>query len=142
MISCRFIAMPMWFVGGFRVHRGVMPFVVLIILYNLAGFIALVPYWNEPDPRTFMLQSLYLAVTAIFFVAFFNERTDERISLCLKAFAASTIFGAVTGIIGYFNVAGTGEIFRDLRPCRRHIQGPERVRLLPHHGSALLPAAA
>jgi hypothetical protein len=105
------IAMPMWFIGGFRIHRGIVPFVILIILYNLAGFIALVPYWNEPDPRMFMLQSLYLAVTAIFFVAFFNERTDERISLCLKAFAASTVFGAMTGIIGYFNVAGTGEIF-------------------------------
>ena len=105
------IAMPLWFVGGFRVHRGIVPFVVLIILYNLAGFIALVPYWNEPDPRIFMLQSLYLAITAIFFVVFFNERTGERIALCLKAFAASTIFGAVTGIVGYFNLADTGEIF-------------------------------
>ncbi|HWG03573.1 MAG TPA: hypothetical protein VG271_01040 [Beijerinckiaceae bacterium] len=105
------IAMPMWFVGGFRVHRGVIPFVVLIILYNVAGFISLVPYWNEPDPRAFMLQSLYLAITAIFFVIFFNERTEERIALCLKAFAASTVFGALTGIIGYFDIAGTGEIF-------------------------------
>ena len=105
------IAMPMWFVGGFRVHRGVIPFVAIILLYNLAGFIALVPYWNEPDPRTFMLQSLYLAITAIFFVIFFNERTEERISLCLKAFAASTIVGALAGIVGYFDIAGTGEIF-------------------------------
>lgn len=105
------LAMPLWFLGGFRVHRGIVPFVVLIILYNLAGFIALSPYWNEPDPRTFMLQSLYLAITAIFFVAFFNERTNERITLCLEAFAASTLFSALTGIAGYFDFAGTGEIF-------------------------------
>ncbi len=105
------VAIPMWFVGGFRVHRGVIPFIVLIILYNVAGFISLVPYWNEPDPRTFMLQSLYLAITAIFFVIFFSERTEERIALCLKSFAASTVFGALTGIIGYFDIAGTGEIF-------------------------------
>lgn len=105
------IAMPLWFIGGFRVHRGVIPFIALIVLYNLAGFIALVPYWNEPDPRTFMLQSLYLAVTAVFFVIFFNELTEERISLCLKAFAASTVFGALTGIAGYFDLGGTGEIF-------------------------------
>jgi hypothetical protein len=105
------IAMPLWFVGGFRVHRGIVPFVTLIILYNLAGFIALVPYWNEPDPRNFMLLSLYLTITAIFFVAFFNEHTSERITLCFKAFAASTIIGAVTGIAGYFNLHDTGEIF-------------------------------
>ena len=105
------IVMPLWFVGGFRIHRGIVPFAALIILYNLAGFIALVPYWNEPDPRTFMLQSLYLAITAIFFVAFFSERSRERVTLCLVAFAASTIVGAVTGIAGYFNLGGTGEIF-------------------------------
>lgn len=105
------VVMPLWFIGGFRVRRGVVPFVVLIVLYDLAGFIALVPYWNEHDPRIFMLRSLYLTVTAVFFVLFFSERTSERIALCLKAFAASTIIGAVAAIAGYFDLGNTADIF-------------------------------
>ena len=72
------IAMPAWFLCGFRVHRMFVPYFLLMTVYLLAGFIALIPYWNEPDPVVFELQSLYLYITAIFFGLFFGERTLER----------------------------------------------------------------
>ena len=105
------IAMPVWFVCGFRVHRMFVPFFTLMTLYILAGFIALVPYWNEKDPVVFELQSLYLYFTAIYFGLFFSEHTLKRGELCLKAYTVACMIGAIAGICGYFNVAGTGEVF-------------------------------
>jgi len=87
------------------------PYFALLTVYILAGFIALTPYWNERDPVVFELQSLYLYLTALYFGLFFGERTLERGELCLRAYSLSCILGAVAGICGYFNVAGTGEIF-------------------------------
>ncbi len=105
------IAMPVWFVCGFRVHRMFVPYFLLMTVYLLSGFIALIPYWNEPDPVVFELQSLYLYITAIFFGLFFGERTLERGELCLKAFALACVISSIAGIIGYFDIAGTGLVF-------------------------------
>ena len=103
--------MPMWFIGGFKVHRLILPFVALVFLWNLGGFIALIPYANEPDPMLFMEQSLYLAITAVFFALFFAEDTQRRAEICLMAYAASTVVAAICGILGYFDVAGLGDLF-------------------------------
>ena len=103
------LAIPLWFLGGFKVSRTLIVFLALLFTYNIGGFIALVPYWNEPDPVMFMLQSLYLAVTCVFFALYFSERTIERGELCLNAFMLSTVLASILGILGYFDVAGLGD---------------------------------
>ncbi len=105
------VAIPVWFICGFKIHRMFVPYFMLMTIYLLAGFISLTPYWNEHDSVVFELQSFYLYITALFFGLFFAERTLERGELCLKAFTAACLIGALAGICGYFNVAGTGEIF-------------------------------
>ncbi len=105
------IAIPVWFLGGFKVHRSVVPLFFLIFFYNLGGFIGLIPYINEPDPTLFMLQSLYLAITALVFALYFGEDTTRRTELCLKVYAASTVCAAALGILGYLGIGGLGELF-------------------------------
>ena len=102
-------AIPIWFLGGFKVHRSVVPLFALIFFYNLGGFIGLIPYVVEPDPTLFMLQSLYLALTTLVFALFFAEDTLRRTELCLQFYAASTVFAATAGIVGYFGIGGLGE---------------------------------
>ncbi|HUZ66836.1 MAG TPA: O-antigen ligase family protein [Beijerinckiaceae bacterium] len=97
---------PMWFVGGFRVPRSSAPILFLWLIYNLAGFIALMPYWGDHDAKMFEFQSLYLIFTVFFFTIFFSEKSEQRLTLCLKAYAASAIFASIIGILGYLNVAG------------------------------------
>ena len=102
------IVIPLWFIGGFRIHRAVVFILVLWCIFEIAGFAALMPYWDEADPRLFQLQSLYLFVTVVFFTLFFSERTIERAELCLKAYTVSSVFCALLGIASYFNVGGIG----------------------------------
>lgn len=102
------LVIPLWFVGGFKIYRGVAFILVLWCIFEIAGFAALMPYWNEADPRLFQMQSLYLFFTVIFFTLFFSERTIERAELCLKAYTVSSVFCALLGIVSYFNVGGIG----------------------------------
>ena len=105
------VTLVLWFLGGFRIHRFVLIFIGLVCLYNFGGFLALVPYLDEHDPTLFMLQSLYLALTAIFFALFFAERTHERARLCLQAYAFSTVLTAACGVAGYFDLFGSETLF-------------------------------
>ncbi len=108
---CSFVTIPLWFMGGFRVNRFILPFVALVAVYNFGGFVALIPYLDQPDPTLFMLQSLYLAVTVVFFALFFAERTAERAEVCLRAFTAGAVVAATLGVLGYFDVGGSAPLF-------------------------------
>ena len=105
------VAMPVWFVFGFRARRMFVPYFFLMTVYLLSGFITLIPYWNEPDPVMFELQSFYLYVTGLFFALFFAERTLDRGALLLKAYTASCLVGAVAAIAGFFDIGGSQESF-------------------------------
>lgn len=102
------IAIPVWFLGGFRLHRALVPILLLWIVFEASGFLSLMPDWDQVDPRTYQLQSLYLFVTVVFFTIFFSERTIERGTLCLKAFTAGCVVSAIVGLLGYLDIAGLG----------------------------------
>jgi hypothetical protein len=40
------IAIPLWFIGGFRVHAALVPILFMYTFFELAGFISLIPYWS------------------------------------------------------------------------------------------------
>ncbi len=106
-----FIVLPIWFLGGFKVHRGIVILAAVLFAYDLGGFISLIPYLNESDPRVFMLLSLYLAMSAIFFAVYLAQDSERRAELCLQAYALSTVAAAVCGIIGYLRLFGLGDLF-------------------------------
>ena len=105
------IALGTWALGGFSVHRSVVPLLAVVLLYELGGFISLIPYLDEKDPQVFMALSLYLGATSIVFALFFAQDTQRRLDLCLKAYAASTVLAGLAAIIGYFGVGGLGRAF-------------------------------
>lgn len=102
------LAIPLWAIGGFKVHRANVPILLMWLVFETSGFLSLMPYWDEHDPQVYQLQSLYLIVTVIFFTIFFSERTVDRATLCLKAFTAGAVVSAIVGFIGYMNLWGLG----------------------------------
>jgi O-antigen ligase len=105
------LAIPLWFIGGFRLHTSLIPILVLYVLFEIAGFVSLIPYWSEHDPVLYQLQSLYLYVTVVFFTIFFSEHTLERGEVCLKAYAIGAVVCSVFGLIAYVDIAGMYDKF-------------------------------
>lgn len=102
------VAIPVWFFGGFRIHRVQVPILVLWCIFELSGFAALMPYLDDSDARVYQFQSLYLFFTVICFTLFFGERTIGRAEICLKAFTLGAFVSAFISILSYFDIAGLG----------------------------------
>lgn len=106
-----FVILPLWFLGGFKVHRSIVVLAAALFVYDLGGFISLVPHLDETDPRVFMLLSLYLAMSSIFFAIYLAEDSERRAELCLKAYGLSTVAAALCGIVGYLGLFGLADVF-------------------------------
>ncbi|MDH7794756.1 MULTISPECIES: O-antigen ligase family protein [unclassified Beijerinckia] len=103
------LAIAVWALGGFRLNVVLMPMIFLWVIYTVAGFVALMPHWNEHDSWLFQFQSLYLIVTVVFFAMFFSEKTHDRIDLCLKAFTFGCVASSLLGILGYLGLFGLAD---------------------------------
>ena len=88
----------LWAVGGFTIHRAILPFVLSLSLWVLGGFLGLTAYWNEEDPVSFMYHTLFVSSTGIFFALFLSQRTNRRAELLLNGFAVSCVIAAAIGV--------------------------------------------
>lgn len=102
------VAIPIWFFGGFKINRVQIPILMLWCIFELSGFAALLPHWDDADARIYQFQSLYLFFTVVCFTLFFGERTIERAEICLKAFTLGAVVSAFVSILSYFDIAGLG----------------------------------
>ncbi|HYF55505.1 MAG TPA: O-antigen ligase family protein [Salinarimonas sp.] len=103
-----FIAIPtilVWLALGVRLHRGAVVFLAPLILYHVALGIALVPYLSEPLSFAWSYQSLYLMVTAVFFVMLFSDDTARRVEVALQAYVASCVVASLAGVLSYVGLA-------------------------------------
>lgn len=105
-------AMALWLALGIRIHRAIVPFLALLLLYHLGLLVALLPYFNEADPIEWTYQSVYLMCTAIFFAMFCADHAERRVEFILKAYTASSFFAAAAGIVSYFDLLGEGVLFK------------------------------
>jgi hypothetical protein len=125
----------LWFLLGLRVSRYAVAFVALLLLYRVGVVLAVIPYLDQRVSVTWTAVSLYLMITGIFFVMFFSDDTLRRIELALQAYVVSSLVVAVTGIIGYFGLAGTGEAFTRMGRASGTFDDPNVF------GSFLIPGA-
>jgi O-antigen ligase len=106
----------LWSFGGFTVHRAILPFVLFLSLWIVGGFVGLIPYWNEPDPVSFMFHTLFIGSTGIFYALFLTDQTSRRAELLLSAYAASCVLAAAVAVTTWLAAFdGTGDWVKDGR---------------------------
>ncbi len=105
------LAIPMWFVGGFKIHRVQALILILWTIFLTCGFIALMPYWDAYDSRLYQLQTLYLIISVFCFTLYFGERTIHRAELCMKAYTFGAFVSASVGVLAYFHLIPKPDLF-------------------------------
>jgi O-antigen ligase len=103
------ITIGLWALGGFSVHRAVLPLVTLLSLWAFGGFLALIPYWNEEDPVVFMFHTAFIVTTGIFYAVFLSQKTATRLELLLVGYSASCVLAAAIAVTSWMGVFGSGE---------------------------------
>lgn len=98
-------------VTGLRIAVELLPLIILLALYNLGGAMALVPVADNVRSVWFVAISAYMALSAIVVAAILSEDTLARLGAIQRGYVAAAVAASITGIMGYFDVAGTAELF-------------------------------
>jgi hypothetical protein len=98
------LTLAVFMLTGLRISIMFLPMITLLILYNLGGGMSLMLVADETRAIWFIAISVYMAVMGIVVAAIFSEDTERR----LAVFAG--VIASLTGIMGYFDIAGTGEL--------------------------------
>ncbi|MDR7032163.1 O-antigen ligase family protein [Mesorhizobium sp. BE184] len=99
-----------WALFGLRISRAISPLVVLIILFNIGGFVSMTQMADLMDTPLYLAVSLFLAFTAIFFAAV-TEARPETYRLIYFAYVVAALLTSLAGIIGYFGLLPGTEMF-------------------------------
>lgn len=99
-------------VRGFSVPRLLAaPFLFLVVIFNVGGIIAVLQIINETDAIRYMAISIYLTLTTIVFAIVVSEDPLDRLGLIRSAYILAALCAATAAIMGYFDIAGTRDLF-------------------------------
>lgn len=96
---------------GLRFDRRNAPLLLFLMVFNLAGLIALQPHLDFADSREFIIGTCFVATTAAFFCMAMNQNAIQRLEAIKWGLLAGASAASLAGIIGYLNIAGLGAAF-------------------------------
>lgn len=104
-------AIGLFILLGLRIDRANMPLILFLLVFNLAGLIALQPYLDNQDSREFVIGTCFVATTAIFFCTILNQNALARITALKWGLILGAIAASIAGIVGVSNIGGLGALF-------------------------------
>lgn len=93
---------------GLRLDRANLPFIGLLMVYNIGGYIALQPYLNEAETATFLVGTSFVAVTGAFFMAAMNENALARFEAIRWGIVAGAVIASLFGFYSYLGFSEAG----------------------------------
>jgi len=100
------------FIAGVRFQRMLAVPLILLLVWNFAGTMALIPVLGQEKTVQYTATSVYLAVAAMVFACLFANNTMSRLATMRIAYTASAVLVALAGISGYFNLfPGADQLF-------------------------------
>jgi hypothetical protein len=98
--------------AGVRFQRLLAVPLLLLLVWNFAGMMALIPVVGEEKTIQYAATSVYLAVAALVFACVFASNTMSRLAVMRIAYTLSAVMVGLAGISGYFNLfPGADQLF-------------------------------
>lgn len=104
------LLLGIWFMLGLKLTRGTGPLAMLLIAIETGCLLSLTQMTDVAGGFVYFGVSAFLALTAIFYAAIFEDRYD-RMELMFKAWTAAAVITSMLGILGYFHAFPGSEIF-------------------------------
>lgn len=103
--------LPVFLAAGLCLKRELIVFTLLVVIFQLGGVIALVPYIHDPQAVSYVATSCYLGTTSIVFACLLGENTLERLTIIARAWIVAAVVVSCLGMAGYFDLGGTKDLF-------------------------------
>jgi len=105
------LAGGLFFATGLKLNALSSILLLLLLGFNLGGVIGLIPYIDERTSVMFVVISIYMMFNAVFFAALMGEDTTARFNVVRSGYIAAAWIAGLAAILGYFQVAGLGDLF-------------------------------
>ena len=112
-----------WALFGLRLSRTNAPLLMIFVLFNTGGMIAMTQMAVLGDAVLYIAVSLFLAFTAVFYAAVV-ERDKTLLPVIFNAYLIAALFTAILGIAGYFKLFPGATIFTLYDRARGGFQDP------------------
>jgi O-antigen ligase len=96
---------------GLTVDRKLLPLVLLLLLWNIAGLASLLPVLHDGEAIKFLAISFYLAFSAVLFACLFLRDSLQRLEVVRRAYVLAAVLAALAGVAGYFHLVPGADLF-------------------------------
>jgi hypothetical protein len=96
------IAIFLFTLTGLTLRASLIPLAMLLIIMNIGYATAVLPVSDQQKPVLWVLISIFLAGTSVFYAAMLGANTQARIDALMRGYVA----GALVAIAGYFRLFG------------------------------------
>ena len=112
-----------WALFRLRISRAIAPLLVLLVVFNIGGMIAMSQMSNLMNTPLYLAVSLFLAFTAVFF-ACVTEQQPALYGVIFKAWVAAAVCTSMLGMLGYFHAFPGAEMFTKYERAAGAFQDP------------------
>jgi O-antigen ligase len=112
-----------WALFGLRISRAASPLLVLLVLFNIGGMIAMTQMEDLMETPLYLAVSMFLAFTAVFFAAV-TEANPRVYRLIFFAYVVSAVLTSIAGIAGYFHLFPGADMFTKYERAAGVFQDP------------------
>jgi O-antigen ligase len=99
-----------WALFGLRISKPVLPLLVLLVVFNIGGMLAMTQMADLASTPLYLAVSFFLAMTAVFFAAV-TEAQPSLFPVIFRAYLAAAVLTSILGIAGYFHAFPGAEAF-------------------------------
>ena len=94
-------------ITGLSLRAQLAPLLLILVLINAGYAIAVVQVSDDQKAVNWVLISLFLAVTAIFYAAMLGDNTQRRLELLLRGYLAAALVASLAATAAYFRLLGS-----------------------------------
>lgn len=118
------VALAVFLAGGLQVSIIFAPLIAFLALYNIGGFLSVMPILDNSKARMFVIISVYMATTSIFFAMAVLRDPLRILAVMRNAWVLAALIASINGMIGYFNVFGLGEAWAPISRAQGMFKDP------------------
>jgi hypothetical protein len=83
---------------------GVMPFLLLLLLYNVGGLMSFLFAPPQPKAMTFVITSSYMAVSGVIFALYISANPIKNFRLITNGWIIGAVLASIWGLIDFFHL--------------------------------------
>jgi hypothetical protein len=121
------LVLVLYLAGGMKAHLALAPLILFLLLYNLGGVFSVVQVAHNGKALWFSLISMYMALTSVFFAFAVTNDPSGTMRIVRSGWIVAGVFASITGLIGYFNIAGMGEAWAPISRAQGTFKDPNVI---------------